>query len=103
QHPAPEAIVEVQEVGVSAGTELSRKLAQTAFWFGREDPGDMWIVAEQGGMGWFGEYGDTRPRVALPDGTEQWSGQKDIADRAETHGQDIRCGGRVVHGGKVLR
>jgi hypothetical protein len=95
--------VQVQEVGVSAGAELSRQVAQTAFWFGGEDPADMRIVAEQRGVCWFGKYGDIRFRVALPDGAEQWSGQKNIADGAETHGQDIRCGGKVVHGGKVLR
>jgi hypothetical protein len=39
--------------------------------------------------------------MAVPDGAEQRSGQEDVADRAEAHGQDVRRSGGVVHGEKV--
>jgi hypothetical protein len=41
--------------------------------------------------------------MSVTDGAEERSGQEDVANGAEAHGQDVRGSGLVRHGEKVQR
>jgi hypothetical protein len=63
----------------------------------------MGVVTQQRDVRLLGEHGDPGRRMTMPNGAEEWSGQEDVTDRAEAHGQDVRSRGGVVHGVKVQR
>ena len=108
RHQGPEqsgadAIVEVQQMGVAIGSELGGNAGQAPLAGHTEHPAHVGIVADQWGVHLLGEHGNARRRMAAPDRTEEWSGQENVADGAESHGQHVRSGGSVVHGVKVQR
>jgi osmotically-inducible protein OsmY len=50
----------------------------------------MRVVTEEGDVFLLGHERNPAVRVTAPNGAEQWSGQKDVADRAEADGEDVR-------------
>jgi hypothetical protein len=60
-------------------------------------------VAEQRGKRLLGEHRDPGARMALADGAQEGSGQENVADRTEAHGQNVRSGEGIGHGVKVQR
>jgi hypothetical protein len=95
--------VKIESVRVLPGSELGCHTGERATRGYPNDALDVGIVTEQWSVGLLGKHGDAGRRMAVPDGAEERSGQEDVADRAEAHGQDVRSSGSVVHGQKLLR
>ena len=97
----PEAAMQIEPMGEGSSSNLPGKIAQRPTGSERDDAVHVWIVAEQRRVSRLGDHGQPGVTVALPDRAEQGSGQEDVADRAEAHGQDIRRWRSVGHGGEA--
>jgi hypothetical protein len=102
KHPGSDAIVQVQQVRVPVGAQLGPDGDQAAFRGYPEDMVHMRVMAEQGGVHQLREHAYPGGRMAPPESSKKWSGEEDIADGAEPHGQDV-WSWRVEHGVKVQR
>jgi hypothetical protein len=101
KHAGAETIVKIEPMDVLAGSKLGGHAGEGATGLYPDDAVDVGIVTEQWGVCLLGEHGDAGRWMPVAYGAEERSGQEDVADRAEAHGQDGRGRGGVVHGEKV--
>jgi hypothetical protein len=90
-------------MGVFLCSQLGGDTGERPAYLESNDSIHVRVMAEQRDVGLLGDHADAGRRMPEADGAEQRSGQEDIADRAEPHGEHVRRGGRVGHGGKVQR
>ena len=95
--------MKIEPMSVLPGSKLGGQAGERAVGVHSDDSFDMGIVTEQRSVGLLREHGDAGRWMTVPDGAEERSGQEDVADRAEAHGQDVRSSRGVVHGVKVQR
>lgn len=93
--------MQIEQMGVLVAPELGGQAQERAAGGETEDPLNMRVVAEEGNVLPFREYGDAGPGMRAPDCPQEWRGEKNVTDGAEANRKDVRRGGRVGHGQKL--